>query len=50
VRDTVELRPDGGVDLGPAMAEQIAPQRGDAVEVSRAVGVDQIVALAGHHH
>src|SRR3954471_5855899 len=34
LRDTVELRLDGVVQLAPAMAVDVAPERRDAVEIS----------------
>ena len=45
VREPVELRPDRGVDGRLAMTVHGDPQRGDAVEVAPAVGVDQVHAL-----
>ena len=45
VRHPVELVADGPVDLRVAMAVDVAPERGDAVDVVAAVGVDQLPAL-----
>ena len=46
VAKAVQLGADGFVDLCPAMAEQVDPQGGDAVEVPAAFRVDQVVPLA----
>ena len=43
--DGVELFADGGVDLGDAMAVDVAPQRRDAVEVLAAVEIDEEAAV-----
>ena len=45
VRHPVELVADRLVDLRVAMAVDVAPERGDAVDVMAAVGVDQLPAL-----
>src|SRR5207253_1553 len=50
VRDPTELLDDGGVDLWSAVAEQVAPERCDAVEQPPTVGVDEVVALARDDH
>ena len=41
----LQLRDDGPVDLSPAMAMNIAPERRDAVEVPFPIDVDEEVAL-----
>ena len=41
----VELVAHGGVDARVAVAVDVAPERGDAVDVAAAVGVDQVGAL-----
>src|SRR4030042_1893914 len=43
----VELFPDGGINLGPIMAVQVDPERGNPVEAAVAFGVGQPAALAG---
>ncbi len=43
--DAVELGADGGVDVGVAVAVDVAPERRDAVDVAVAVRVDQVGAL-----
>jgi hypothetical protein len=45
VRHPVELITDSLVDLRMAMAVDVAPERGDAVDVVAAIGVDQLPAL-----
>src|SRR5262249_26976008 len=45
VRDAVELRADGVVDLGAAVSVQVHPERGDTVEIGTALLVDKMVAL-----
>jgi hypothetical protein len=49
VGDAVELGPDGAVDVVVAVAVHVAPQRGDAVDVAPAIGVDQVGALGALH-
>ena len=46
VRDPVELVADRRVDRRVAVAVDVAPQRGDAVDVGVAVGVEQVVPSA----
>ena len=46
VGDAVGLVLEGLVQLRAAVAEQVAPQRGDSVEVAVAVDVDEVAALA----
>ncbi len=43
--DLVELIADGLVDLGDAVAVDVAPEAGDAVDVAFAGGVDEVKAL-----
>ncbi len=50
VREAAELRGNGGIDLRTPMSEQVAPERGDAVEIAAAVGIDQPVPLGRYHH
>ena len=50
VGDAVELLADGRVDRRVAVAVDVAPERGDAVDVAAAVGVDQVGALAALDH
>ena len=45
VGDAVELLLDRGVDVGMAMAVDVAPQRRGAVDVAVAVDVDQVGSL-----
>ena len=45
VGDAVELLADGRVDRRVAMAVDVAPERGGAVDVAAAVDVDQVGAL-----
>src|SRR5580704_17889905 len=40
--NAVELRPDRRVDFGDAMAVDVAPEAGNAVEISIAVAVDEV--------
>ena len=46
VRDAVELRPDGGVDLRAAVSVQVHPERGYPVEEAVPLDIDQVGALA----
>ena len=46
VGDQVELTAERGVELGDAVAEGGDPERGDGVEITAAVDVDQLPALA----
>ena len=48
--DLVELLGDRPVDPLVAMAVDVAPERGDAVEVAPSLGVDQVAALAALDH
>ena len=48
--DAVELLAQRRVDDGVAMAVDVAPERGDAVEVAAALAVDQVGALAALDH
>src|SRR2546421_248240 len=45
VCDAPQLRADGGVDRRVSVAVDVAPQRGDAVDVRVAVGVIEVRAL-----
>jgi hypothetical protein len=40
--DAVELGADGIVDLGDAVAVDVAPETADAVEIFSAIGINQI--------
>ena len=48
--DALELVADRLVDQRVAVAVDVAPQRGDAVDVAPPVGVDQVGALAALDH
>ena len=50
VGEAVELVAHGLVDLRAAVADGVAPDRGDPVEVALPVDVDEVVALGGHDH
>jgi hypothetical protein len=50
VSDPLELLLDRPVDLGMAVAVDVAPERGDAIEVAVAVGVDQLAAIGPLDH
>ena len=50
VGDPVELLAHRRVDPRVAMAVDVAPERGDAVDVAAAVGVDQVGALGPLDH
>ena len=45
--DFLELGEDGGVELGDAMAVDVAPEGADAVDVATAFGVDGVHAGGG---
>ena len=46
MRDAIELSADRVVDLALLVAEDVAPERRDAVEVAAAIDVDQVIAFA----
>lgn len=46
VGDAVELIAHGSVDLGNAMSVDVAPQRGDSIEILPSFDVDQMESLA----
>lgn len=43
--DAVELIADGLIDLGDAVAVDVAPEAGDAVDVAVFLGVDEVDAF-----
>lgn len=45
--DFFELGADGGVDLGDAVAVDVAPEAGNAVEIAAAIGINEMKALGG---
>src|ERR1041385_8722453 len=50
VCDSTELVDDGGIDLGPSVAEEVAPERCHAIEQATAIRVDEVVPLPRHDH
>ncbi len=50
VRHAAQLRADRLVELRHPVAVHVAPQRGGAIKVPAAVGIDQLASLTGNDH